>query len=65
MITQAKSTGLGIIELSTALSASNPDDVLTVADSFETMATAIASSYMNIPLIHLLGGEVSGNIDDE
>ncbi len=61
---QAKTTGLGIIELTTALQNLAPDYVLTVADRFETMATAIAASYMNIPLIHLQGGEVSGNIDD-
>ena len=62
--TQAKSTGMGIIELSTAFSNHKPDMVVTVADRFETMATAIAASYLNIPLIHLQGGEVSGNIDD-
>jgi UDP-hydrolysing UDP-N-acetyl-D-glucosamine 2-epimerase len=28
------------------------------------MATAIAASYMNIPLIHTMGGEVSGTIDE-
>ncbi len=64
LATQAKSTGLGIVELSTAFQDLNPDMVVTVADRFETMATAIASSYLNIPLIHLQGGEVSGNIDD-
>lgn len=62
--TQAKSTGLGIVELSTAFEDLKPDMVVTVADRFETMATAIASTYLNIPLIHLQGGEVSGNIDD-
>ena len=41
-----------------------PDIVVTVGDRFETMATAIASTYLNIKLIHLQGGEVSGNIDD-
>lgn len=63
--TQAKSTGLGIVELSTAFEDLKPDIVVTVADRFETMATAIASTYMNIPLAHLQGGEVSGNIDDK
>jgi len=63
--TQAKSTGLGIVELSTAFEDLNPDIVVTVADRFETMATAIASTYMNIPLAHLQGGEVSGNIDEK
>jgi UDP-hydrolysing UDP-N-acetyl-D-glucosamine 2-epimerase len=42
-----------------------PDAVVTVADRFETMATAIAASYMNIPLIHIQGGEVTGNIDEK
>ena len=62
--TQAKSTGFGVIELSTAFEHLNPDIVITVADRFETMATAIASTYMNIPLAHLQGGEISGNIDE-
>ena len=29
------------------------------------MATAIAASYMNIPLAHIQGGEVTGNIDEK
>lgn len=62
--TQAKSTGLGIVELSTAFEDLMPDVVVTVADRFETMATAIAATYLNITLAHLQGGEVSGNIDD-
>lgn len=64
LVTQAKSTGLGIVELSSAFEDLKPDMVVTVADRFETMATAIASTYLNIPLVHLQGGEVSGNIDD-
>ncbi len=62
--TQAKSTGLGIIELTTVFSELRPDIVVTVADRFETMSTAIAASYMNIPLAHIQGGEVTGNIDE-
>lgn len=64
LVTQAKSTGLGIVELSTAFEDLRPDAVVTVADRFETMATAVAASYLNIPLVHIQGGEVSGNIDD-
>jgi UDP-hydrolysing UDP-N-acetyl-D-glucosamine 2-epimerase len=41
-----------------------PDIVVTVADRFETIATAIAASYMNIPVAHTQGGEVSGSIDE-
>lgn len=62
--TQAKSTGVGIIELSTAFEELKPDVVITVADRFETMATAIAASYLNIPLAHIQGGEITGNIDE-
>ena len=63
--TQAKSTGLGMIELSTAFESLMPDMVVTVADRFETMATAVAASYLNIPLVHIQGGEISGNIDEK
>jgi UDP-hydrolysing UDP-N-acetyl-D-glucosamine 2-epimerase len=63
--TMAKSTGLGLVELSTTLDNLQPDLVLTVADRFETLATAIAASYMNIPTVHLQGGEVTGSIDEK
>jgi UDP-hydrolysing UDP-N-acetyl-D-glucosamine 2-epimerase len=61
----AKTTGLGILELSSVFENLQPDIVVTVADRFETMSTAIAASYMNIPLAHLQGGEVTGNIDEK
>lgn len=62
--TMAKSTGLAIMELATIFENLKPDIVLTVADRFETMATAVAASYMNIPLAHTQGGEVTGSIDE-
>ena len=62
--TMAKSTGLGIIELATQFEILKPHVVLTVADRFETMATAVAASYMNIPLAHTQGGDVTGSIDE-
>lgn len=60
----AKTTGLAVIELSTFFANNRPDVVVTVADRFETIATAIAAVNMNIPLAHIQGGEVTGNIDD-
>jgi UDP-hydrolysing UDP-N-acetyl-D-glucosamine 2-epimerase len=63
-VTMAKSVGLGTIELATHFDALKPDVVLTVADRFETIATAIAASYMNIPVAHTQGGEVTGSIDE-
>jgi len=62
--TMAKSTGLGLLELPTIFEALRPDVVVTIADRFETIATAIAAAYMNIPLAHTQGGEVSGSIDE-
>lgn len=65
LIGQAKTTGLGIIELSNVFNSEQPDMVVTIADRYETMSTAIAASYMNIPLVHIQGGEVTGNIDEK
>lgn len=62
--TMAKSTGLGLMELPTIFSQIKPDVVLTVGDRFETMATTLAAAYMNIPIAHTMGGEVSGTIDE-
>jgi UDP-hydrolysing UDP-N-acetyl-D-glucosamine 2-epimerase len=62
---QAKTTGLGILELSSVFERLKPNAVVTVADRFETMSTAIAASYLNIPLVHIQGGEVTGNIDEK
>lgn len=61
----AKTTGIGILELSTVFDNIKPDIIVTVADRFETMATAISATYMNIPLAHIQGGEVTGNIDEK
>lgn len=62
--TMAKSTGLGLMELPTLFEQLQPDVVLTVGDRFETMATTLAAAYMNIPVAHTMGGEVSGTIDE-
>jgi UDP-hydrolysing UDP-N-acetyl-D-glucosamine 2-epimerase len=62
--TMAKSTGLGLLELPTVFGMLKPDVVVSVGDRFETMATAVASAYMNIPLAHTMGGEISGTIDE-
>ncbi|MFT5237339.1 MAG: UDP-hydrolyzing UDP-N-acetyl-D-glucosamine 2-epimerase [Flavobacteriaceae bacterium] len=61
----AKTTGLGVMELSNVFYNLQPDAVITIADRFETIATSIAAAYQNIPLIHLQGGEVTGNIDEK
>jgi UDP-hydrolysing UDP-N-acetyl-D-glucosamine 2-epimerase len=62
--TMAKSTGLGLLELPTIFELLRPHVVVTVADRFETIATATAAAYMNLPVAHTQGGEVSGSIDE-
>ncbi len=61
----AKTTGLGVMELATVFYKLQPDMVVTIADRFETIATSIAAAYQNIPLVHIQGGEVTGNIDEK
>jgi UDP-hydrolysing UDP-N-acetyl-D-glucosamine 2-epimerase len=62
--TMAKSTGLGLLELPTVFEMLEPDIVVTVADRFETIATTVAAAYMNLPVAHTQGGEISGSIDE-
>lgn len=65
LVTTAKSTGLGVVELATIFDNLKPDIVVSVADRYETIATAIAASYLNIPVAHVQGGEVTGSIDEK
>lgn len=65
LVTSAKSTGIGLSELATVFDNIQPDAVVTIADRYETLATAVAASYMNIPLVHVQGGEVTGSIDEK
>jgi len=64
-VTSAKSTGLGLAEMATVFDDLQPDVVVTIADRFETMATAVCAAYMNIPLVHIQGGEITGSIDEK
>ena len=65
LVTSAKSTGIGLSELATVFDNLKPDAVVTIADRYETLATAVAASYMNIPVVHVQGGEVTGSIDEK
>jgi len=63
--TMAKSVGIGIMELATVLDNCRPDIVISIADRFETICTAVAASYLNIPVAHIQGGEITGSIDEK
>lgn len=65
LTSMAKTTGLGLLELATVFDNLKPDAIVTVADRYETLATAIAASYMNIPVAHVQGGEITGSIDEK
>ena len=65
LVTSAKSTGLGILELAKVFDKLKPHAVLSIADRYETIATAITAAYMNIPVVHIQGGEITGSIDEK
>lgn len=50
-------------EMSKFLEYERPDCVVLIGDRYETLGAAIAASYMNVPLVHIQGGEISGTID--
>ena len=60
----SKSTGLGIIEMTMVIDNLDPDIVIVVGDRFEMMSIAIATVYTNKILVHTMGGEVTGTIDE-
>jgi UDP-hydrolysing UDP-N-acetyl-D-glucosamine 2-epimerase len=62
--TMAKSVGFGVIEFSTAFQRLRPDFVLIIGDRYEALSAAIGAAFMNIPIVHMQGGEVSGSIDE-
>jgi UDP-hydrolysing UDP-N-acetyl-D-glucosamine 2-epimerase len=62
--TMAKSVGFGLISLVEEFKRLKPDVVFINADRFEMMAVAIAAAYLNIPIAHNEGGNLSGTIDE-
>jgi len=60
----AESTGLALLKIPGAIRCLKPDFVITIGDRYETMATAISAAYMNVPLVHTMGGEITGSIDE-
>lgn len=62
--TMAKSVGIGMVRITDELLRLKPDAVLINGDRFEMMAVAVAATYLNIPIAHHEGGDVSGTIDE-
>ena len=51
--------------MATVLDQLQPEVAVVIGDRYESMGCAMAISYMNIPLIHIQGGEVTGSIDEK
>lgn len=62
--TMAKSTGLGLMDASMIFHNLKPDMLVVVGDRFEMMSVTLAAAYMNIRIVHTMGGEVTGTIDE-
>ncbi|CAH0259995.1 UDP-N-acetylglucosamine 2-epimerase [Peribacillus simplex] len=60
----AQSLGLGLFHFSEIIKLKNPDFLLVLGDRGEMLAAAISAHYLNIPIVHFHGGEVSGSADD-
>lgn len=60
----AKTVGLSIMYITQSFERLKPDIVLVLGDRGEMLAAAIAACYMNIPVAHIHGGEVSGTVDE-
>jgi UDP-N-acetylglucosamine 2-epimerase (non-hydrolysing) len=61
----AKSIGLGVLGFSDALYRLNPDALVILGDRFEALAAAQTAMILQIPVVHLHGGEITeGAYDD-
>jgi GDP/UDP-N,N'-diacetylbacillosamine 2-epimerase (hydrolysing) len=59
-----ESIGVGITGMAQAWEQLKPDIILVLGDRVEPLTAAIAGAFMNIPVAHIHGGDVSGNIDE-
>uniref|UniRef100_A0A674DM97 Glucosamine (UDP-N-acetyl)-2-epimerase/N-acetylmannosamine kinase n=1 Tax=Salmo trutta TaxID=8032 RepID=A0A674DM97_SALTR len=59
-----ESVGLALVKLPDVLHRLRPDILVIHGDRFDALALATAAALMNIRILHLEGGEVSGTIDD-
>lgn len=62
----AQAIGSGILAISRVLNDLRPDMMVVYADRFEGLAAVIAATQMNIPTVHIEGGDLTegGALDD-
>ncbi|KAM4809319.1 bifunctional UDP-N-acetylglucosamine 2-epimerase/N-acetylmannosamine kinase isoform 3-T3 [Rhinophrynus dorsalis] len=59
-----ESVGLALVKLPDVLNRLKPDIIVVHGDRFDALALATTAALMNIRILHIEGGEVSGTIDD-
>jgi len=63
-VSMAKSIGCCMMELANALEKIKPDVLLILGDRSEMLVGAVSATYMCIPIAHIHGGDISGNVDE-
>jgi len=59
----AHSVGMGVIKFAQVFGRLNPDIVILLGDRGEMLSAAVSANYLNIPVAHIHGGEISGHLD--
>ncbi len=64
LISMTQSAGNILFDFSEILQKLRPDILLVHADRFEMLAVAMTGNFLNIPIAHTQGGDVSGTVDE-
>jgi GDP/UDP-N,N'-diacetylbacillosamine 2-epimerase (hydrolysing) len=65
-VSRLKGAAVQLLGLAQIIDRAKPDYLMVFGDREETLTTAMCSAYLNIPLIHISGGDrVVGNVDDQ
>jgi UDP-hydrolysing UDP-N-acetyl-D-glucosamine 2-epimerase len=60
----SKSVGRCMVKTANALEKIKPDILLILGDRSEMLVGAVSATYMGIPIAHIHGGDISGNVDE-
>lgn len=63
-VAMARALGHELIGIADVLARENPDIVVVLGDRGEMLSGALAAIHLNIPIVHIHGGERSGTIDE-
>jgi GDP/UDP-N,N'-diacetylbacillosamine 2-epimerase (hydrolysing) len=60
----ARALGEGVQRMAEVVARTAPDVVLVQGDRGEMLAAAMAAAHLNVPVVHMSGGDHTGSIDD-